>query len=104
MYLGILLHAFQYVSKYTYHPEQVKKYTKQAEKEAQEILVDHVDQETRELILYQIKTKGKRIRPQLAIMSCLLCGGNPEHVVKAAAGIEILHTYTQSLPQYARYQ
>ncbi len=37
---------------------------------------------------------GKALRPALLILSAMLCGGSPEKVVRAAAGVEMFHTWT----------
>lgn len=59
-----------------------------------EILNLSVDGKTQELVDYQIEIGGKKIRPALAIASCLVCGGEIEDVLYPAAGLEILHNYT----------
>jgi len=69
-------------------------YEKRVEKEIQNILARGVSRQTQELLLYQIQTGGKRLRPRLAVLSCLACGGNAKRVIPAAAGLEILHTYS----------
>lgn len=38
--------------------------------------------------------QGKRIRPLLAILSCLSCGGAAEDAAPLATGIELLHNFT----------
>lgn len=59
-----------------------------------EVLGSFVDKKTRKLVNYQIEVGGKRIRPSLAILSCLACGGKINDVLYPAAGLEILHNYT----------
>jgi len=59
-----------------------------------EILNVSVDKETQKLVNYQMTTGGKRLRPVLAIASCLCCGGKIEDVLYPAAGLEILHNCT----------
>lgn len=38
--------------------------------------------------------QGKRIRPLLAILSCIACGGSPDDAAPLATGIELLHNFT----------
>lgn len=64
------------------------------EPKIKEILNRFLDRKFKELVNYQIETGGKRIRPALAILSCLACGGKIKDVLYPAAGIEILHNYT----------
>ena len=58
------------------------------------MLAQGVRTQTRELLHYQIITGGKRLRPALAITSCLACGGKLKDALYPAAALEILHTYT----------
>lgn len=60
----------------------------------EKVLLSEVDLKFQEIVRYQISTGGKRLRPALAIMSCLLLGGKVRDVLKPAAGLEILHNYT----------
>ncbi|MFA5368971.1 MAG: polyprenyl synthetase family protein [Candidatus Paceibacterota bacterium] len=59
-----------------------------------EILNISVDKKTQNLLDYQISTGGKRLRPALAIVTCLACGGKIKDVLYSAAGLEILHNCT----------
>ena len=59
-----------------------------------EVLGLSVDKKTQELLNYQIEAGGKRLRPILAALSCLVCGGKLRDVLYPAAGLEILHTCT----------
>lgn len=59
-----------------------------------EILNSLVSRNIRKVIDYQINSGGKRLRPMLAILSCLTCGGKLKDVLYPAAGIEILHNYS----------
>ena len=71
-----------------------KKVAKIIDPKIKEILGSFVDKKTQKLVNYQIEVGGKRIRPALAILSCLACGGKIEDVLYPAAGLEILHNYT----------
>jgi geranylgeranyl diphosphate synthase, type II len=43
---------------------------------------------------YILKSGGKRIRPILTLISCGLCGGDPEKSMPAALAVELLHNFT----------
>jgi len=51
---------------------------KRIESAIKELLVHSVSKDTRRLVLYQIQTGGKRLRPMLATLSCLACKGKKE--------------------------
>jgi len=53
-----------------------------------------VEENTKMLLFYQVEAGGKRLRPCLAMISCLACGGKARDMLYCAAGLEILHTYT----------
>ena len=59
-----------------------------------EILNLSVDENRQRLVNYQVASGGKRLRPALAIASCLACGGEVEDALYPAAGLEILHNCT----------
>ncbi len=60
----------------------------------EEELLENIDSKVR-LILetghYLIKGGGKRVRPLLTLLSCGMCGGNPEVAVKLGVGLEYIH-------------
>ena len=58
------------------------------------VLISGVDKKFHDIVSYQISTGGKRLRPALAIISCLALGGKIKDVLYPAAGLEILHNYT----------
>lgn len=72
----------------------LEKYARLVDPAIKEILGEGVDKSTKELLSYQIEAGGKRLRPALAILSCLACGGKIKDVLYPAAGLEILHNYT----------
>jgi geranylgeranyl diphosphate synthase, type II len=47
-----------------------------------------------ESMRYSVFAGGKRLRPILVLMAAELCGKDPEHVMFAAAAIEMIHTYS----------
>lgn len=56
-----------------------------------EVLGLSIDENRHRLVNYQVASGGKRLRPALAIASCLACGGEVEDALYPAAGLEILH-------------
>lgn len=58
------------------------------------ILVSSVFKNHHDIIKYQIKIGGKRLRPILAMLSCQMMGGKIKDVLYPAASLEILHNYT----------
>jgi len=77
---------------------EVKKFLKETADKViplvNEILVSDVDNRNKNAIKYPISTGGKRVRPGLAMASCLMFGGKEEDVLYAAASLEILHNYS----------
>lgn len=71
-----------------------EKYGRLVDPVIKRILAEGVDDSTKELLFYQIDAGGKRLRPTLAILSCLACGGKVKDVLYPAAALEILHNYT----------
>ncbi|MBR3060191.1 MAG: polyprenyl synthetase family protein [Oscillospiraceae bacterium] len=47
-----------------------------------------------EAMRYSLLAGGKRLRPVLALEFCRVCGGEPEAMLDAACGLEMLHTYS----------
>jgi len=70
------------------------KFTRVVEPVIEKTLVSNVDKKFQKLVEYPVLTGGKRIRPVLAIISCLMFGGKLKDVLYSAAGLEILHNYT----------
>lgn len=72
----------------------LKKTSKKIDPIIKKLLAHGIEKRTRPLVFYQVEAGGKRLRPSLAILSCLACGGRARDVLYPAAGLEILHTYT----------
>jgi len=72
----------------------LRKFTKIINPVIKEVLTLNVNKKSRSLVRYPVSTGGKRLRPALAIMSCLMMGGKLKDVLYPAAGLEILHNYT----------
>jgi len=45
-------------------------------------------------VSYTLNLGGKRLRPRLVMLSCGLCGGQPEKAIPAALAVEMLHNFT----------
>ena len=58
------------------------------------LLSSGVSKVNHELVQYQVLTGGKRLRPALAVASCLMLGGKIKDIVYPAASIEVLHNFT----------
>lgn len=43
---------------------------------------------------YSVGAGGKRVRPQLTLEFCKLCGGNAESALPFACAVELIHTYS----------
>lgn len=71
-----------------------RKATKIVDPKIKEVLGIYVDKKTQKLLNYQIEAGGKRLRPALAMASCLACNGKINDVLYPAAGLEILHNCT----------
>jgi geranylgeranyl diphosphate synthase type I len=50
--------------------------------------------EANQIIKYMFKTRGKRCRPLLVLLSTQALGGNPREALEAAAAVEIIHAAT----------
>jgi geranylgeranyl diphosphate synthase type I len=59
-----------------------------------ELLKTCASDELYEMLVHQVASGGKRVRPALTILSCEAAGGNSELAVPAAAGVELIHNYT----------
>ncbi|MFX1282261.1 MAG: polyprenyl synthetase family protein [Promethearchaeota archaeon] len=66
------------------------------EPKMQEFLLKGIDPEFQDLVLWQTKTGGKRLRPALTIIFAQAFGASPNdsEVLAAAAGIELIHNYS----------
>lgn len=63
-------------------------------KKLEELLLEGTIQDFQEVVLYQIASGGKRLRPVLTLLFCELAGGNVENAMSSAAGIELIHNYS----------
>ena len=72
----------------------LKQTAKKVDPAIKKVLISEVGREYQELVNYQIKTGGKKVRPALTILSCQMLGGKLEDSLYPAAAVEILHNYT----------
>jgi geranylgeranyl diphosphate synthase type I len=64
------------------------------ENKIKELLLEDTTQDFQEVILYQVASGGKRLRPVLTLLFCELANGNTEDALSSAAGIELIHNYS----------
>ncbi|MCD6563908.1 MAG: polyprenyl synthetase family protein [Thermoproteales archaeon] len=74
--------------------DELAKLGKMSDKHIKKYLLMNTSKEFEEVILYQINTGGKRIRPALTLASCLACEGDINEAFPAAASVEIAHNYS----------
>jgi geranylgeranyl diphosphate synthase type II len=48
----------------------------------------------REALRYSLLAPGKRLRPQLVLMACEVCGGDYRAALPAAVAVEMIHAYS----------
>ena len=71
-----------------------KKIAKAVDPVIKKFLISFVDKKFQKIIKYPVSAGGKRLRPALAAISCLLLGGKLKDVIEPASGLEVLHNYT----------
>jgi len=64
------------------------------QRELQESVNSDLPTSLREPILYFLEAPGKKIRPLLTLLSCQAVGGELEHAIPAALGVELFHDFT----------
>lgn len=78
--------------------KEIEQHLKQAigpiENKIEELLLEDTTQDFQEVILYQVASGGKRLRPVLTLLFCELANGNTEDALSSAAGIELIHNYS----------
>lgn len=68
-------------------------YLQLVEKQINSLPVDH-NTLIGESMMYSLVGGGKRIRPVLSLVCSETVGGNPQEIVEAAVGLELIHTYS----------
>lgn len=74
--------------------EKLSEISKLVEPAINELLIENVEQNNAELMLYQCQSGGKRIRPALVVLSGQMFGCDINDLLYPAASIEILHNST----------
>ena len=54
----------------------------------------NLSDEFTDVVLHQVRTGGKRVRPALTITCCRAVGGDEDDALPAAAAIELIHNYS----------
>jgi geranylgeranyl diphosphate synthase type I len=72
----------------------LKKYSGDVNDEINRFLSTITPENLRESSLHLTESGGKMLRPSLAILSCKSFGGSKENVIKTAAAIELIHTFS----------
>jgi geranylgeranyl diphosphate synthase type I len=74
--------------------EVLAEYGSRVDSLMEQYLLRHADPEFAEAVLYPVRAGGKRVRPALAILSCLASGGREEQAYPAAIAVELVHNYS----------
>ncbi len=74
--------------------EILKIYSADVDKEIEKVLSTLEPETLRESSEYLTKAGGKKIRPSLVVLSCQAVGGSTEKSLKAAASLELIHTFS----------
>ncbi len=72
----------------------LSKFENYIEKYLDELKKNQVDEKLFDSIKYSLTSKGKRIRPIIAMAFYELCGGKSPEILKFALAIEMVHTYS----------
>lgn len=74
--------------------EILKLYSEDVDKEISKTLSTLQPDTLREASEYLTEAGGKKIRPALAVLSCQAVGGSTDKALKAAASLELIHTFS----------
>ncbi len=74
--------------------EILKAYSAEVDVEIEEALSSLEPEELREASSHLIKAGGKKFRPALTVLSCQAVGGQTDKALKAAASLELIHTFS----------
>ncbi|GAA5819831.1 MAG: polyprenyl synthetase family protein [Methanobrevibacter sp. CfCl-M3] len=74
--------------------DNLEKYSVSVNKEINSFLSNISPDNLKEASIYLTKSGGKMLRPALAIISCEALGGSERNVIKTAAAIELIHTFS----------
>ena len=62
--------------------------------EALETFLPVGDDKVSQAMRYSVRNGGKRVRPQLTLEFCKVCGGDPKKALPFACAVEMIHTYS----------
>ncbi|MEN6329485.1 MAG: polyprenyl synthetase family protein, partial [Methanobacteriaceae archaeon] len=74
--------------------EILEKYSERVQEEINTALSPVDPDELKDASLHLVKAGGKMIRPALTVLSAEAVGGQAEHALKAAAAVELIHTFS----------
>ncbi len=79
------------------YQEKIQKYAHETEDFLKEYMMGckpDIEQNLFESMEYSLFSKGKRVRPVLMLGMYELCGGKSKEILKFAAAVEMIHTYS----------
>lgn len=74
--------------------EKVSTFAELIETHLQNVNIPDYPESLYDPVFYTLGLGGKRIRPNIVLLSCGMCGGDPEEALPAALAIELLHNFT----------
>lgn len=74
--------------------EILKAYSAEVDIEIEEALSTLEPEELKDASAHLIKAGGKKFRPALTVLSCQAVGGQTDKALKAAASLELIHTFS----------
>lgn len=74
--------------------EILKRYSEDVNKEIDEALSTLEPETLKDSSTHLVKAGGKKLRPALEVLSCQAVGGETEKALKAAASLELIHTFS----------
>ncbi|MBE6493756.1 MAG: polyprenyl synthetase family protein [Methanosphaera stadtmanae] len=74
--------------------EILKRYSEDVNKEIDEALNTLEPETLRDASTHLVKAGGKKLRPALEVLACQAVGGETEKALKAAASLELIHTFS----------
>ncbi len=74
--------------------DTISRYSMYIDRKLEEYLSRHCDSEFLDLVLYQIRTGGKRIRPVMTLLFAEALGGDFQRALPEACIVELIHEYS----------
>ncbi|PIT89139.1 MAG: hypothetical protein COU27_01905 [Candidatus Levybacteria bacterium CG10_big_fil_rev_8_21_14_0_10_36_7] len=82
------------MDKHVQTKKNLENISKKIDSVIKKLLVSCLEKRHHPLILHQMLSGGKRLRPAMSVIVCKMMGGEDKDVLYSAAGLEILHNYT----------